>query len=128
MARIISSWTGPKQKEGGDNKRGYFFSFPFVSGGKHFPEISHRLPLTSLPELSPLSKPGPKGNGLTMTALRLHVIVVTIATETKLGVGRQGRIETDSYTLLVFYYSSRNWLSDCNPFDLSQADEQWLIF
>lgn len=102
----------PKQKAGGDNKRGCFFLFPFVSGGKHFPEISHGLPLPSLPELSPLSKPGPMGNGITTTALRLHVIMVTIATETKLRVNRLGRIETDSYPLLVFDYSVRNWLSD----------------
>lgn len=56
------------------------------------------------------------------------MIMVTIATETILRVDRQGRIETDSYTLSVFNYSIRNWLSDCNPFDLTQADEQWLIF
>ena len=99
--------------------RGLLLLVFFVSEGKRFPETSNRHSLTSLPELGALPKPRPKGNQLTMTVLGLHAIVVTTAIETKLGVSRRVRITTDSYTLWVFNYSTRNWLSDLNPLGLT---------
>lgn len=94
--------------------------FSFVSRGKDFPEISSGLLLTTSPELGPLSKPGPKGNRLTMTGLGLLAIMANTTTETKRGVSRQGKIATDSsYMPLVLNYSSSNWLSYLNSFDLT---------
>ena len=109
----------PSRREGGNDKRCLLFLFSFVTGGKHFPETPSKLPLTSLPELGPLSKPTSKGNWLTMIGLGLHAIMANVATQTKLGICGQERGAIDSYAPWVSNYSTRDRLSDFKPSGLT---------
>lgn len=54
-----------------------------------------------------------------MTGVGLHVIMVTISTEIKLGVGRQRGTATDKGAPVVFNSSPGNWLSDLKPSGLT---------